>query len=186
MRVLTVILSYGSVRRVPVPDRGALLVHTHQSALEAYALKLCGNPSDARDVVQDTFERALRRIATLAPGSNERAWLFTILHNVFIDRCRRSRREAVVAAVDELELAARDPEPPPGWASLGLEDVRAALAQLDEEFRVIYQLHAIDGLSYDEISQRLGLPKNTVGTRLIRARRKLKVILERTAKGEAA
>jgi RNA polymerase sigma-70 factor (ECF subfamily) len=158
-----------------------MLVRDHQAALEAFALKLCGNPPDAHDLVQDTFERALRKLATLQPGTNERAWLFTILHNLFIDRCRRKQRDPASANVAELDLPSPgEPEPPPAWTRLGAAEVRAAVAQLDDEFRRVYELHALEGRSYQEIAAALAIPQNTVGTRLLRARKKLKSILERT------
>jgi RNA polymerase sigma-70 factor (ECF subfamily) len=163
---------------MPVADLARTLVRDHQPALHAFALKLCGNPADAHDLVQDTFERALRNLGALKEGTNERAWLFTILHNLFIDRCRRKKRDPAAANVDEVELPAGEPEPPPGWTSLGAADVRAAVAQLDDEFRRVYELHALDGRSYQEIAATLGIPQNTVGTRLLRARKKLKSILE--------
>jgi RNA polymerase sigma-70 factor (ECF subfamily) len=163
-----------------VADLARTLVRDHQPALEAFALKLCGNPPDAHDLVQDTFERALRNLAALSPGTNERAWLFTILHNLFIDRCRRKKRDPAQANVAELDLPAPgEPEPPPDWTRLGAAEVRAAVAQLEEEFCRVYELH-IEGRSYQEIAAALAIPQNTVGTRLLRARKKLKSILERT------
>jgi RNA polymerase sigma-70 factor (ECF subfamily) len=165
---------------MPVTDGALALVRDHQPALQAFALKLCGNPPDAHDLVQDTFERALRNFASLTPGTNERAWLFTILHHLFIDRCRRKKRDPASANVAELDLPASEPEPPPSWTRLSAVEVRAAVAQLDDEFRRVYELHAIEGKSYQEIAQSLSIPQNTVGTRLLRARKKLKSILERT------
>jgi RNA polymerase sigma-70 factor, ECF subfamily len=164
---------------VPVPDRGGKLAQDHLDALQAFALKLCGHPADARDLVQDTFERALRNLGTLTPGTNERAWLFTILHNMFIDRCRHRARRPQADTLDEekLQVASVEPEPPPAWTAISETELRAAVARLDEEFRVVYELHALEGRSYQEIVEKLGIPANTVGTRLIRARRKLKAIL---------
>jgi RNA polymerase sigma-70 factor, ECF subfamily len=155
-------------------------VREHEAVLRATALRLCRDASDARDLVQDTFERALRNFHTWRPGTDGRAWLMRILHNLFIDRCRAqaTQRRADVSA-EELEerIAAPEPEAAPAWASLGVEEVRAALGQLNEDFRIVYQLHAIEGRSYNEISERLHIPKATVGTRLIRARRRLKQFL---------
>jgi RNA polymerase sigma-70 factor (ECF subfamily) len=164
---------------VPIPDRGGKLAHDHLSALQGLALKLCGHPADARDLVQDTFERALRNLHTLDAGANERAWLFTILHNLFIDQCRKKSRRPPREDIDDpaVQVASPEPEPPPAWTAIGPEELRRAVGQLEEEFRVVYRLHAIEGRSYQEIAATLDLPVNTVGTRLIRARRKLKVIL---------
>jgi len=163
-----------------VADSAHALVRDHQPSLQAFALKLCGNPADAHDLVQDTFERALRNHHALEPGTHTRAWLFTILHHLFIDRCRRRKRDPASADVAALDLPAVEPEPPPRWTRLGATEVRAAVAQLDEEFRRVYELHALEGRSYQEIAAALSIPQNTVGTRLLRARKKLKSILEQS------
>jgi RNA polymerase sigma-70 factor (ECF subfamily) len=171
---------YASVWPVSVPDphltrRLDGLVREHQSALYAFALKLCGDASDARDLVQDTFERALR--ADAEGRTNDRAWLFTVLHNLFIDRYRRRTREPRLASIDEVDIAASEPTPLPLWAGVTLEQLQAALGQLDPEFREVYRMHALDGLGYAEIAARLHTPISTVGTRIMRARRKLKALL---------
>jgi RNA polymerase sigma-70 factor (ECF subfamily) len=156
------------------------LVQQHERALYGLALRLCGNSTDALDLVQDTFERALRHLDRFQQGTNARAWLCTILRHLFISRCRTrmsERRDAV--SVEELQeqLAAPDVEPLPAWRSFSLEQLHAALRQLPEDFREVYRLHALEGRSYEEISAWLGIPKATVGTRLIRARRKLRDLL---------
>lgn len=154
-------------------------VRAHEQMLLAMATKLCGSPADARDLVQDTFERALRSYDQLPPGSNDCGWAVTILHNLFIDRCRKRRREPRQEDIDEVPVAAPEPPPaPPAWSHITDEQLRAALQQIGEEFRVVYQLHAIDGRSYKEIAAELALPMATVGTRLNRARRKLRELLE--------
>ncbi|MBI4509289.1 MAG: RNA polymerase sigma factor [Deltaproteobacteria bacterium] len=79
----------------PASPAGALdaLVRRHHGALLGAAHKLCRSHFDPSDLVQDTFERAIRNYDRLAPGSNERAWLMTILTNLFIDRVRRKKAE---------------------------------------------------------------------------------------------
>jgi RNA polymerase sigma-70 factor (ECF subfamily) len=142
------------------------------------AMRLTGNAADAHDLVQDTFERALRAYPRLAPDANVRGWLIAILHNLFIDHCRRVRRAPKTAElVPEVAAAPPDPPPAPAWTMVSPEQVRAALDRLGPPFREAYELHAVEGRSYQEISERLGIPKNTVGTRLIRARKKLKALL---------
>jgi RNA polymerase sigma-70 factor (ECF subfamily) len=157
-------------------DRFASDLEPH---LKVVALRLCGNPADAADLVQDAFEKAYRNYDKLAPGTNPRAWAVTILHNLFIDRCRRSAREGKKVDVEDVPLAAPDEErgPEPAWASLGAEDLRRALDALDADFRDVYRLHALENRSYKEISATLGIPTATVGTRLLRARDKLKKLL---------
>src|SRR5207248_497194 len=144
----------------------------HQPALFAFALKLCGQAQDAHDLVQDTFEKALRAAAAgSGERGNDRAWLFTVLHHLFIDRYRRRARGPQHANIDDVDVAAKEPEPPPAWTALGVDEVRAALGELDVEFRDCYRLHALEGLGYAEIAARLGVPVSTVGTRIMRARK---------------
>ncbi len=151
----------------------------HEPMLYAMALKLSGRPADARDLVQDTFERALKAWSTLPSGSNERGWVVTILYNLFIDQCRKRRREPLTQDVHETPVAAPESGgPAPAWLDITSEQLSAALARLSDEFRTVYQLHAVDGKSYKEISTALGIPTATVGTRLIRARKKLRDLLQ--------
>jgi RNA polymerase sigma-70 factor (ECF subfamily) len=156
------------------------LVEQHERALYSLALRLCGNAADARDLVQDTFERALRHLDRFQEGSNARAWLSTILRHLFISRCRsRTCERRGEVSVEELQehLAAPESEPLPAWSAFSLEQLHSALERLPEGFREVYQLHALEGRSYEEVSARLRIPKATVGTRLIRARRKLRDLL---------
>lgn len=158
----------------------AAFVREHESALRATALRLCGNATDAGDLLQDTLERGWTRLDRYKVGTDGRAWLLTILHHLFIDRCRsqnRERRADVSAEQVEERVAAPEPEALPTWASISPEQLQEALERIPEEFRRVYQLHALEGRSYIEISERLGIPKATVGTRLIRARRRLKELL---------
>jgi RNA polymerase sigma-70 factor (ECF subfamily) len=150
----------------------------HEAAVRAFALRLCRNSADASDLAQATFERALRRWGTFTPGTNARAWLFSILHNAFIDRCRRRATEPRAASIEDTEIAAPPPSERSVWSSITPEQVASAVATLDEGFRAVYRLHAEEQLSYQEIAAQLGLPVNTVGTRLARARRKLRALLE--------
>jgi RNA polymerase sigma-70 factor (ECF subfamily) len=169
----------GEVLQLRAPDaRFAAFAREHRPLLFATARRLTGSDSDAHDLVQDTLERALRRFASLPPGGNPRGWLFTILHNAFIDRCRSDRGERATS-VDQLaeRLAAPDSDAPALWEQVTPEQVKAAVAKLPEEFRAVYGLHAEERKSYEEISRTLGIPKATVGTRLMRARRRLKELL---------
>jgi RNA polymerase sigma-70 factor, ECF subfamily len=168
--------AYVYINDVSLPERNVdAWVREHQAALFAFALKLCGRKEDAHDLVQDTFERALR--AEVAPES-ARAWLFSVLHHLFVDRCRKQQRAPHHTSIDLVDVVAHEPEAAPAWTALSEDQVRAAVDQLDPEFREVYRLHALDGLGYAEIGKRLGVPTSTVGTRIMRARRKLKAILE--------
>jgi RNA polymerase sigma-70 factor (ECF subfamily) len=163
----------------------AEIARAHRGALYAFAVRLSRDEHEASDLVQDTLERALRRIETYSPETNARAWLFSILHNAFIDRCRRRSSEPKGPRAEEIDLAAEEPSEPPRWTALGADDVAAAVARLAPDFREVYELHAIEGLAYQEIARRLGLPMNTVGTRLARARKKLRALLESQDEEEA-
>jgi RNA polymerase sigma-70 factor, ECF subfamily len=151
-------------------------IREHEAVLRGIARRLCGNAADADDLVQETYEKALRALDRYADQGNLRSWLATILNNLFIDRCRKAKRAPRTEGIDELEVATPEPPAPPAWASVTAEQVHAALTKIGPEFRQVYELHAA-GRSYDEIAKELGIPKNTVGTRLIRARKKLKELL---------
>jgi len=170
-------VSLPSARLRAVPIAFDALVREHGEAVRAFALRLCKTPVDADDLAQDCMERALRRFDTLTPGTNARAWLLTILHNAFIDRCRRRTIDKLAHDIDGVPLPAPEPSEPPAWASVTAEQLAAAVARLDDEFRAGYRLHG-DGRSYQEMAATLGIPVNTVGTRLSRARSKLRALLE--------
>jgi RNA polymerase sigma-70 factor, ECF subfamily len=153
-----------------------------ESVLYARALRLLRSPQDAWDLVQDTFEHALRGYARFQPGTNLRVWLMTIMHHLFIDRCRRRSREPSAATIDENDIPSPEPSAPEAWESITDEQIAAALADLESPFREVYQLRLHDHCSYDEIAARLTIPRSTVGTRLMRARQKLKkTLLDRVA-----
>lgn len=150
----------------------AQAVRAHESVLLATARRICGNDADAHDLVHDTYERALRAWDRYADRGNLKGWLLAILNNLFIDRCRKARREAH-DPIDAHEIPVPEPVAPPAWAQVTPEQVTRAVAELPGEFRHVYELHAA-GHSYDEIAAALAIPKATVGTRLLRARKKLK------------
>ena len=146
--------------------------------LRALALRLCGRPDEADDLVQEVAARALRHVRALPPGANLKAWMRRVLRNLFIDAWRRRVRDAV-EPMDDLDAlpANEDREAPPRWAALDMSELREAMSSLSPAFRSVYELHA-EGHDYDTIAARLGVRKATVGTRLHRARHKLRRILE--------
>lgn len=169
--------SPADVRLRAVPAGFDALVREHEAALAAFARRLCGSRADGDDLVQECLERALRRFDSFTPGTHGRAWLFTILHHAFIDRCRRRAADKRIDGVDAAEVAAPEPASPPAWASVTAEQFARAIDALDEDFRGVYRMHA-EGRSYQDISATLGIPVATVGTRLNRARTKLRRLLE--------
>lgn len=153
----------------------------YENVLYARAMRLVRGRSDALDLVQDTYERALRGKASFQPGTNLRHWLMTIMYNLFLDRCRRQGREPRAFCLDEHEIASPEPYTPEPWESITQEQISAALAGLEHPFREVYELRLIDNCSYDEIADRLTIPRSTVGTRLMRARHKLRQTLLKQA-----
>jgi RNA polymerase sigma-70 factor, ECF subfamily len=170
-------------RPVTVERAFAQAVREHESLLMGIARRLCGNDADAADLVHDTYERALRAWDRYSDRGNLRSWMVAIMNNLFIDRCRKNRRTPKTEALDDVEVAAPEPTAPPAWASVTHQQIDAALATIGAEFRKVYELHAL-GRSYEEIAAELKIAKATVGTRLIRARKKLRDALEREIGGE--
>jgi RNA polymerase sigma-70 factor (ECF subfamily) len=168
-------------RRDWVGEELAAEMMSLQKMLFARALGLARSHEDARDLVQDTFERALARRDQFVPGSSVRAWLLHIMRNLFIDRWRRRMREQAKGEPFG-ELPAPEPEaPPPAWEDLEGEQIVGALVALEPPFREVMELRLVARRSYREISVALGIPTATVGTRLRRARNKLRDVLETTA-----
>lgn len=159
------------VRGSPFEERVTALIPW----LQALAFRLTRSASDAQDLVQDTIERAFLRAHTFEPNSHLRAWLSSILQHLFIDRTRRRHLEP--QSLDGVDAAVPSPESTePLWARLDEGHVRAALSSLPVEFRDVFELH-LDGLSYQDIAARLNVPRPTVGTRLLRARKLLRALL---------
>ena len=149
-------------------------VSDYEGVLFARAMRLARSHSDAWDLVQDTYERALRGQSSYQPGTNLRLWLMTIMYNLFLDRCRRQAREPRVMAIDEGDIPNPESSSPEPWEGITPEQVHAAVADLELPFREVYELRLTSNCSYDEIADKLTIPRSTVGTRLLRARQKLR------------
>jgi len=148
------------------------LSKAHGEYLRGLARRLCRNHYDPEDLVQDTLVRALS--SPIPEGANVRAWLARIMQNRFIDLIRRraTRRE------DQLgELPAPSTDDALWWQSLSNEDVLRAVERLPDEQRVAFTMFAFEGKSYTEIAAAQGIAKATVGTRILRARVRLREIL---------
>jgi RNA polymerase sigma-70 factor (ECF subfamily) len=160
------------------------LARTHGGALYRLAASLTTRHADAEDLVQSTYERALRRGIHGVPDDRMRAWLFTIARNQFVDRYRSRRSCPITYSSQAMDSAVEDAralelEDEPRWRSLGLEDLRRAVEHLSPTLSLVYRLHAFDQLDYAAIAARVGIPVNTVATRLRRARLRLRELLER-------
>lgn len=158
------------------------LVDEHLDGLYGAALRYTRDQSRAEDLVQDTVMRALRFRDQFEPGTNFRAWIFTILTHTFIHGYRRQKREhEILEGVSRHDVAnefsseisqqhAQAPEQA-YMEQLFSDDVLAALDALPEEFRTVVVLCDIEGLSYKDISEAIDCPVGTVMSRLYRGRR---------------
>ena len=147
--------------------------------LFTYAKMLLGDESAAEDLVQDTLERAVRASHRFRSGTNAGAWLTRIMKNLFTDRYRHKiviREISLDATISG--LAAESPREPTYLDVLTNADVLAALADVGGRLRETFVLRHVDGLSYEEIAARFGVPMSTIGTRLRRARLRLRRIIE--------
>jgi RNA polymerase sigma-70 factor (ECF subfamily) len=163
------------------PDRGAafaeLLTPAILDELRRGVVRFAGSPAEVDDLLQDAFERAIRHFDRFEPGTSLLAWMRTIIRRLAIDHWRKHGRRTLVPA-DDLVSPPDDDAPPPRWTRYGIEDVHRALAEVPEPLRTTFRLHEIDGLPYLQIAARLGIPPATVGTRLIRARARLRRAME--------
>jgi RNA polymerase sigma-70 factor (ECF subfamily) len=151
--------------------------------LYSAALRLTRNPADAEDLVQETYLRAYRGFGSFRPGTNLRAWMYRILTNTFINAYRKRQREPRTVpdeGIDEWYLYDRLAESSAESEVLERipdEDVRAALDALPEGFRMAVLLADVEGFSYREIAEIMGIPIGTVMSRLHRGRRALEKAL---------
>jgi RNA polymerase sigma-70 factor (ECF subfamily) len=141
--------------------------------LRRYARALVGDRGAADDLVQDTLERALTKFHLWRPGTDLRAWLFTIMHNVHVNQVRGRREYATLDdEIAELPVAAAQE------SALQGRDLERAIAQLSIEQRQVLLLVALEDMSYDEVARTIGIPIGTVMSRLSRAREKLRVWMD--------
>lgn len=151
----------------------ATQLELHIASLRRYARALLRDRSDADDLVQESLARALSRASFFKEGTNLRAWLFTIMHNVHINQVRRKAVRPAEVAVDD--VAAMLSGPPGQEHRLELRDMQRALSELPEEQRKVLLLVALEGMKYEEVAAVLGIPVGTVMSRLSRAREALRI-----------
>ncbi len=135
----------------------------HIPRLRRYARALTGERARADDLVQDTLERALIKLHLWQPGSDMRAWLFTMMHNVFINQLRAQPGRLNAALDDEAAQVAVRPTQTDG---LEVRDLHAALMRLPEEQREVLLLVGLEQMSYEETAGVLAIPVGTVMSRL--------------------
>jgi len=139
--------------------------------LRRYARALVGDRDGADDLVQDTLERAVRKFHLWKPG-DLRAWLFSIMHNVFVNQLK-ARKVAPTVEIDEAVIAAHVPT----VTSVDVLDMQRALLTLAPEQREVVLLIALEDMTYADVSRALGIPIGTVMSRLSRGREKLRHLM---------
>jgi RNA polymerase sigma-70 factor, ECF subfamily len=139
--------------------------------LRRYARALVGDRDGADDLVQDTLERAVRKFHLWRPG-DLRAWLFSIMHNVFVNQLK-ARKIAPDVELDDSFAA-----PIPSVTSVDVLDLQRALGSLAPEQREVVLLVALEDMSYADVSRALGIPMGTVMSRLSRGRERLRRVMD--------
>jgi len=152
------------------------LIEAEIPRLRRYARALTRDVARADDLVQSCLARALAKQHLWQPGTDLRAWLFTILHNQHVNDVRRSVREGVTVAIEDMApvLSVR----PRATAALELRDLEAAIAKLAPEQRQVILLVGLEGMQYEEVALILGVPVGTVRSRLSRGREQLRRLMD--------
>lgn len=155
----------------------------HMDALLRTALRMTRNQTDAEDLVQETMVKAYRFWDKFEPGSNCRAWLFKIMTNIFINEYRSKSRTPVSVNMDDIDdnfLYGQLASMPPGrnpeeemFAKIFDDDVKKAIEELPDDFRLVVVLSFLEGFSYQEIADIIELQLGTVKSRLHRGRKLL-------------
>ena len=154
----------------------ARLLEVEIPRLRRYARALTRDMTRADDLVQSCLTRAVAKQHLWQPGTDLRAWLFTILHNQHVNDVRRSVREGVSVAVEEMAPVLT--VAPSAMAALQLRDLEAAIAKLPQEQRQVILLVGLEGMRYEEVASILGVPVGTVRSRLSRGRDQLRRLME--------
>ena len=151
------------------------LIEQEIPRLRRYARALTRNADRADDLVQDTLTRTIAKAHLWQPGTDIRAWLFTIMHNQNVNKVRRAIRDHANVDVDECAklVATTDPT-----ASRQLRELERALAQMLEEQRQVVLLVGLEGMSYEDAAAILNVPIGTIRSRLSRGREVLRKLLD--------
>ena len=159
------------------------VVAQHSARVYRLAYRLTGNPHDAEDLTQEVFVRVFRSLSSYTPGTFE-GWLHRITTNLFLDQARRKAKIRFDALADDADQRLPGRAVSPDLALMDAhfdDDVEAALASLPPDFRAAVVLCDIEGLSYEEIADVLGLKLGTVRSRIHRGRAMLRKALAHRA-----
>ena len=151
------------------------LIEQQIPRLRRYARALTRNRERADDLVQDTLSRALVKEQFWQPGTDLRAWLFTIMHNQNVNNVRRAVRESRMVDMEQLSPMPATTDP---TASRQMFELERALAQLPLEQRQVILLVGLEGMSYEDAAGILSVPVGTVRSRLSRGRDTLRKLLD--------
>src|ERR1700732_30392 len=151
------------------------LIEAQIPRLRRYARALLRNPVDADDLVQETLLRALTKAHLWERGTDLRAWLFTMMHNQYVNFVRASARSGHQVSVDVIAEFGR---PGSQMAALELGELKTAIDRLPEEQRAVLLLIGLEGMGYDETPTIMSVPVGTVRSRLSRARETLRQMLD--------
>ena len=160
--------------------------------LYSAALRYTKNPHDAKDLVQDTYLKAFSSFHQFEPGTNLKAWLYRVLTTTFINSYRKSQRQPLLAGneAEDWQLAKSASHTSDQGKSAEIQalehmpdsDVKRALQDIPEEFRIAVYLADVEGFAYKEIAEIVGVPTGTVMSRLHRGRKALRALLADYAK----
>jgi len=173
----------GPDAQVWTPPSWEEIVAQHSGRVYRLAYRLTGNPHDAEDLTQEVFVRVFRSLSSYTPGTFE-GWLHRITTNLFLDGARRKAKIRFDALADDADQRLPGRLPAPDMALMDMhfdDDVETALAALPPDFRAAVVLCDIEGLSYDEIADVLGLKLGTVRSRIHRGRAMLRKALAHRA-----
>ncbi len=156
----------------------------YMNQLYAAAMRYTRNPEDAQDLVQDTYAKAYTSFHQFEPGTNLKAWLYRVLTTTFINNYRKDQRRPQTSdsELEDWQLAEASSHTSDQGKStedvvlenLPDSDIKNALAQIPEEFRMVVYLADVEGFSYKEIAEIVGVPTGTVMSRLHRGRKQLR------------
>ncbi len=150
----------------------------HIPKLRRYARALCGNTYTADDLVQDTLERALIKKSLWRPDSQLRPWLFTLMHNLFINQLRQ---HSSLPPMQELDENIRDPSDTPERVIFA-QQLQTSIRLLAVDQKEVFLLVSLEGFGYEEVAKIIGIPVGTVMSRLSRARENLRKQISSTGK----